>query len=105
MKHHIPVCPKLKTKDIGQLFLAKSEGSMSLQVSKFDQEKYRELMTMTIVKHELPFQFVDYEGVRILHSYLCDEIKHISRNTAKADVLKMYRREKNKLKDWLHYIP
>ncbi|XP_072951776.1 zinc finger BED domain-containing protein RICESLEEPER 1-like [Typha angustifolia] len=105
MKRHILVCPKLKTKDIGQLFLAKSEGSMSLHVSKFDQEKYRELMTMTVVKHELPFQFVDYEGVRILHSYLCDEVKHISRNTAKADVLKMYRREKNKLKDWLHSIP
>ena len=55
-----------------------------------------------IIKHNLPFSFVKYEGIRKIFSYLNSDVKHISRNTSKADVIKFYKNEmddvKNKLK-------
>ncbi|KAI5312553.1 hypothetical protein L3X38_041726 [Prunus dulcis] len=53
---------------------------------------------MAIIKHELPFQFVKYAGIRDVFNYICADIKLISRNTTKADVLSLYNRENGKLK-------
>ena len=55
--------------------------------------KLRHLLSYAIIRHDLPFQFVEYEGIRQILSYLCPEVKHITRNTAKADILKLYKRE------------
>lgn len=78
------------TRDIAQLILTQSEGSMLMRSSKV-LDKFRELLLMAIVKHDLPFQFVDYEGIRALFSYVCDDIKLITRNTVKSDVLNLYK--------------
>ena len=61
MKRHIDACIWRDTRDIGQLFLSQSGGSMSLHATKFNQEKFRELLVMAITMHDLPFQFVEYE--------------------------------------------
>lgn len=66
--------------------------------SKIDLDKFRELLVMAIVKHDLPFQVMDYEGIRALFSYVCDDIKLITRNIVKSDVLSLYKREKDRLK-------
>ena len=104
MKIHIDACIRRDTRDLGQLFISQSGGSMSIHANKFNQEKFRELLVMAITMHDLPFQFVEYEGIREIFTYLCGEAKHITRNTAKADVVKMHKREKTKLKFLLESV-
>ena len=62
------------------------------------------MLTYVIIKHDLPFQFVEYEGIRFLFAYVCEDIKLVSRNTIKIDMLKLYKKEKEKLLFWLHSI-
>ena len=47
---------------------------MSIHANKFNQEKFRELLVMAITMHDLPFQFVEYEGIREIFTYLCGEV-------------------------------
>ena len=63
-----------------------------------DHEIYRDKVAIAIVKHNYPFQFVEHIGIRELHLFLNSSVKSISRNTAKSNVLKIYRREKEKVK-------
>ncbi|BBH03097.1 transposable element gene [Prunus dulcis] len=105
LKRHIESCVKTDTRDIGQLLLSKSDGAILTRSSKFDPMKFRELLVMAIIMHDLPFQFVEYAGIRQLFNYVCADIKLVSRNTAKADVLSLYNREKSKLKDILGSVP
>ena len=51
------------THDIGQLFLYESGGPLSIHANKFNREKFYELLVIAIIMHDLPFQFVDYEGI------------------------------------------
>ncbi|VVA41507.1 Hypothetical predicted protein, partial [Prunus dulcis] len=88
-----------------QLLLSKSDGAILTRSSKFDPMKFRELLVMAIIMHDLPFQFVEYAGIRQLFNYVCADIKLVSRNTAKADVLSLYNREKAKLKEILGSVP
>lgn len=105
LKRHLDSCLKSDTRDLGQLLISKSEGAIMTRSAKFDPNKFRELLVMAIIMHDLPFQFVEYVGIREVFNYICADIKLISRNTAKADVLSMYNREKGKLKELLGSIP
>jgi hypothetical protein len=67
---------------------------MSVSSSKFNPDTFRELLVAAIVKHDLPFRFVEYIGVREIFSYLRCDVLHITRNTAKVDTLKIYKRER-----------
>ena len=98
MKRHINDCIRRDTHDIGQLFIYQNGGSMSIHAKTFNQEKFYELLVMAIIMHDLPFKFVNYEGIRENFNYLCGEVKHITRNTVKVNVLKMQRKEQTKLK-------
>ncbi|KAH7833404.1 hypothetical protein Vadar_006022 [Vaccinium darrowii] len=69
-----------------------------------DQKRYCEKMAIAIIKHNYPFRFMEHEGIRDIHSYLNHTAKSISRNTAKADVLKLFEKEKVKLKGELESI-
>ncbi|KAH7845226.1 hypothetical protein Vadar_005350 [Vaccinium darrowii] len=71
---------------------------------EIDQERYRQKMAMAIIKHNYPFKFVEHEGIRDIHSYLNPAAKSVSRNTAKADVLKLFEREKINLKGELESV-
>ena len=67
--------------------------------NKITQEEFREMLAEAIIKHNLPFSFVEYEGIRKVFSYLNSNVKHISKNTSKADVLKLYKKEKDDFKN------
>ena len=69
-----------------------------------DHELYRDKVAIAIVKHNYPFQFVEHIGIRELHLFLNPSVKSISRNTAKSNVLKIYRREKEKVKKELELV-
>ena len=57
--------------------------------NKITQEEFCEMLAEAIIKHNLQFSFVEYEGIRKVLSYLNSYIKHISKNTSKVDVLKL----------------
>ena len=59
------------------------------------------MLAEAIIKHNLPFSFVEYEGIRKVFSYLNLDVKHIFRNTSKADVLKFYKKKKDDIKNKL----
>jgi hypothetical protein len=49
------------------MLLASKSGSLSISDSKFDPKRYRELVIISIIKHDLPFSYIEYEGVRDTH--------------------------------------
>ena len=73
--------------------------------NKITQEEFREMLAKAIIKHNLPFNFVEYEGIRKVFSYLNSDVKHISKNTSKVDILKLYKKEKDDVKNKLKSIP
>jgi heterodisulfide reductase subunit A-like polyferredoxin len=92
-----------KTKhDIQQLLLSSSQGNLSVSASKCCPKRYRKLLVATIIKHELPFSFVKYDGIREMTRYFHRDLPLISRNTAKADLVKMHLLEKQKVKSLLN---
>ncbi|KAL1567116.1 zinc finger BED domain-containing protein RICESLEEPER 2-like [Salvia divinorum] len=97
MLRHLDNCPRKKTKDVGEI-LTESK-------SKFDPEHFRELLCSAIVVHDLPFRFVEYERIIACFEYLKWDIKLVTRNTMKADILKMYEKEKIVIKSKLGKIP
>ena len=72
--------------------------------SPIDQGIYREKMGIAIVKHNHPYRLVEQEGIRDLCVYLNSDALPISRNTIKADIEKMYKREKERVKTELNSI-
>ena len=73
--------------------------------NKITQEVFREMLVKAIIKQNLPFSFVEYEGNRKVFNYLNSDIKHKSRNTSKANFLKLYKKEKDDIKNKLKSIP
>jgi hypothetical protein len=63
------------------------------------------LLVGTIIKHDLLFSYVEYDGVREMHRYLRSDVPLISRNTAKANLIKMYMLEKQNVKSLLNVCP
>ncbi|XP_074351936.1 zinc finger BED domain-containing protein RICESLEEPER 2-like [Apium graveolens] len=61
---HQKVC--VDTKDIRQMFLSSSEGSMALRNTLFAPQVFIDLITNAVIKHNLPLHFVDYEGIKVL---------------------------------------
>ncbi|KAF1870602.1 hypothetical protein Lal_00025905 [Lupinus albus] len=106
--------PKVKCKRCGHLYMSREGGGTSnmirhmrvcgtemeevLSYPPLDQGQFREKISSAIIKHCLSFSFVELEGIRDLHQFLNPHIKTISRNTAKSNILKIYKREKENLK-------
>ncbi|KAK9136106.1 hypothetical protein Syun_015436 [Stephania yunnanensis] len=109
MKRHLSSCPnysRFGNHDVGQMILESSvTGNMRLRSVNYDFGIHRENMAMIVIMHELPFTFVDYEYVKYSYTSLVPEIKCVSRNTVKADILKIYKREKRKLFNSLQSLP
>uniref|UniRef100_A0A803MNZ9 hAT-like transposase RNase-H fold domain-containing protein n=1 Tax=Chenopodium quinoa TaxID=63459 RepID=A0A803MNZ9_CHEQI len=91
--------------DVGQIIIdSSSSGSMMNRVPTIDYDIVREMLSIAVVKHDFPFQFAEYSAVRKLINYINPDVKLVSRNTLKADVLKMFKREKDKLKEELSVV-
>ncbi|KAG7579718.1 Ribonuclease H-like superfamily [Arabidopsis thaliana x Arabidopsis arenosa] len=74
-------------------------------VHKLDMRVFREMIAMAIIEHDLPYSFVEYRRIRMALAYANSTIKFWSRNTAAADVLKIFEKEKNKLREILTNVP
>jgi hypothetical protein len=52
LKCHIGNCPRRDTRDVGQMLLSRSQGSLSASNSKFCPKKFRELLVALVIKHD-----------------------------------------------------
>ncbi|KAL5548350.1 hypothetical protein UlMin_003581 [Ulmus minor] len=98
MRHHIKDCKRNDTRNIGQMMISRDTNNLSLSSIQYNSTKFRELVMAAIVMHDLPFQFVEWVGIRAIHQYLYPNVNTLTINTTKADVLKSYQREKLKIK-------
>jgi len=98
---HKEVCPMLKFHNLGHMFI-NQEGK--LQSRKVDQQIQREMLAEAIIKHNLSYSFVEYDGIRNWINYISPDVVMPCRNTEVADIRKMYIREKEKLKQELAKI-
>jgi hypothetical protein len=87
---HMKVCGGKTDQDIQQMLLSRDQGTLLVSASKFCPKRYRELLVGTIIKHDLSFSYVEYDGVREVHRYMHSDVPLISRNTAKAYLIKMH---------------
>ncbi|RIA04507.1 hypothetical protein BRARA_K01253 [Brassica rapa] len=70
-----------------------------------DQIVFREMIQVALIEHNLPYSFVEYRRIREAWHYLNPSIQFWCRNTAASDCLKIYEREKLKLRQKLKEIP
>ena len=70
-----------------------------LRSNKFDPKVFREKLAKAIIRHDLPFKFAEFEGIRELLKYLNPDVRFISRITASCDVWKVYAQHKKNLRD------
>ncbi|KAJ9556559.1 hypothetical protein OSB04_011173 [Centaurea solstitialis] len=57
------------TRDMGSFMVSSDKDSLITTNSNFSQEKFSELLVHAVIRHDLSFSFVEYEGIRILHSF------------------------------------
>jgi hypothetical protein len=66
---------------------------------------YKKLLVTMVIKHDLLFSYVEYDGVREMYRYLRSDVSLISRNATKVDLVKMHMMEKQKVKSILNVCP
>ena len=76
-----------------------------LQSRKYDHTAFRQMIAKTIVQHDLPYSYVEYQKVRETWKYLNADVKFICRNTARSDVYRLYESERDTLKRELASLP
>ena len=64
--------------------------SGELGIQKFDPLVARQKLITAIVKHEIPLRFMEYEAFRDFVNYCNPLVKHMSRNTLKSKIVKIY---------------
>nr|GMD40798.1 zinc finger BED domain-containing protein RICESLEEPER 2-like [Ipomoea batatas] len=101
LRRHREICRMLKSHDLRQMFVT-NEGKLASR--KVDPNIARELLASAVIKHDLPFSFVEYDGIRKWQKYLNPDVPSISRNTLVSDITKIYFEEKEKLKQVLANI-
>lgn len=103
LNRHIPKCVALpKYHNIGVMMLDEQGKLKSRQV---DHKRIREIISMAVIEHNLPYSFVEYKWIRELHKSLNPDAKTYTRNTAMSDVWKFYIEKKEELKQELAKIP
>jgi len=102
LNRHVMKCYKRKTEDVGQIIL---DMQGKLKGKKINQVVHRELLSNLIIRHNFLYKFVEYPELRTWINYLCPDAIMISRNIVKADIGRMYIKEKTVLKGLLDSIP
>lgn len=72
---------------------------LSLKSPQFEPERFRDQsLIYAIIMHESLLSFVEYDGIRALLPYLHEGSPLICWNTIRSDLLKIYQREKSRMK-------
>ncbi|KAH7672025.1 Tam3-transposase (Ac family) protein [Dioscorea alata] len=102
LRRHKDNCKMIKFNDVGQMFFD-HEGK--IRSKKVDQKIASDLLAAAVIKNDLPFSFVEYDGIRSWIKYVNPDGVCISRNTLVSDITRIYMREKGKLKHVLGNNP
>ncbi|XP_022865255.1 zinc finger BED domain-containing protein RICESLEEPER 2-like [Olea europaea var. sylvestris] len=97
---HLNRCPFRGQKDVKQMFLnqfKEPSGRIAMGAFDFDQEKGRTELANMIILHEYPLSMVEHTGFRKFCNTIQPLFKVVSRNTIKADILKIYDYERTKV--------
>jgi hypothetical protein len=49
----------IDTCDVGQMLISGRQRALSVSSSQFDPKRFKNLVVASIIKHNLPFQFVE----------------------------------------------
>ncbi|BAF13646.2 zinc finger BED domain-containing protein RICESLEEPER 2-like [Oryza sativa Japonica Group] len=102
LRKHLTRCKKRISalKIVGNLdSTLMSPNSVRLKNWSFDPEVSRKELMRMIVLHELPFQFVEYDGFRSFAASLNPYFKIISRTTIRNDCIAAFKEQKLAMKD------
>ncbi|CAH9102645.1 unnamed protein product [Cuscuta europaea] len=98
---HISNCIHRKIRSGAQQVLQLEKNALNDNVKvatfKFDQLRSRMDFARALVKHNYPFNMVEHEYFEKFLNNLQPNFKLVSRNTVRADVIKLYQEEKEKL--------
>ncbi|RYQ90845.1 hypothetical protein Ahy_B09g096814 [Arachis hypogaea] len=102
IKRHLDSCTQIKHEDIGQTI---AELQLKMGSLKIDSGVARDMFAGYVVAGDKPFNMVDDRRFRNWVKYISPTLKLPSRNTVKADIVKVHKREAAKLKKILVSIP
>ncbi|RYR59732.1 hypothetical protein Ahy_A05g025677 [Arachis hypogaea] len=102
IKRHLDSCTQIKHEDIGQTI---AELQLKMGSLKIDSGVARDMFDGYVVAGDKPFNMVDDRRFRNWVKYISPTLKLPSKNTVKADIVKVYKREAAKLKKILVSIP
>ncbi|XP_028805076.1 zinc finger BED domain-containing protein RICESLEEPER 2-like [Neltuma alba] len=74
-------------------------------IGKVDHDRVREIVTMAIIEHDLPYSFFESKRMMELQKYLNPDFEHVSRETAMSYVCEFYISQKGKLKQIMSRSP
>ncbi|KAK1278386.1 hypothetical protein QJS04_geneDACA023739 [Acorus gramineus] len=102
LKNRYERCPRRaicsRNEDVGQQLISisknVSEKNSRVMSFKFDQDHSRRDLAYMIIKHGLPFNFVEYEYFKLFCANFQPQFKVVSRNTIRTDIMKIYTEEK-----------
>uniref|UniRef100_A0A151UI99 AC transposase n=1 Tax=Cajanus cajan TaxID=3821 RepID=A0A151UI99_CAJCA len=102
MLRHLSKCvvlKKLKDNDVGKMII---DHAGKLRSREIDQKVVDDLISMAIIQHGLPYNFVQYKWIKELLIYLNPEVRVPSRNTAVSNVSKKFHEHKERVKVAMH---
>jgi len=75
-----------------------------LKAKKIDHIVFRELCANLIIRHGLPLNFFEYKKLNTWISYLNPDAILVSRNTIKNEILRIFMKEKSRMKEKLNKL-
>ncbi|KAH6804523.1 hypothetical protein C2S51_032770 [Perilla frutescens var. frutescens] len=99
LHENFKICSLRKHRDIKHSILnpsKKKDGSTLLGTYTFDQENSRQQLAKMIILHEYPLNMVDHEGFKNFVNSIQPLFNHVSRNSIKKDISKIYEAKKKK---------
>jgi len=95
---HLSKCPvlkKLKDNNVGKMII---DHARKLRSREIDQKVVDDLISMAIIQHRLPYNFVEYKWIKELLAYLNPVVRVLSRNTIVSNISKKFHEHKEREK-------
>jgi len=89
------VLKKLKHNDVGKMII---DHTGKLRSREIDQKVLDDLISMAIIQHGLPYNFVEYKWIKELLVYLNPKVRVPSRNTIVSNISKKFYEHKERVK-------
>ena len=106
LRKHMDKCVRKYQPDIQNVILQGNiSGGLSIyNRDTFDRNVAKEKMAKAIIMHELPLSYVEWVGIRDYNDYLNPLVGHFSRNTIKAECIRIHDVERIKTMKMLESI-